>query len=251
MPAALDAHARRVRQLRHHVAQAHRALGEVREHVGEGERRSQALERREFRDQAVQQPVEQLALARERAVAAAEHLVLELLELGRDEPLGVLDRLAALVVERRALRLAARQLDVVAVHAVVGDLELGNAGAAPLAFLEVEQVRVRAGRDRAQLVERRVVARGDDAALAQERRRRRDDRAPQEILEAGLRSEVRGRGLPAAARRGRRAPPAVRGSAASASRNAARSRGRAERSATRASTRSTSPMPRRISCRPS
>ena len=190
VPAALDAKTRLVGKLRLHVTQADCALGEVREHVGERERRGHALQRPEFRDQAVEEAFEQFPLARERAVAAAEHLVLELLELGRDVALGVLDGLPPLVVERGALGLAPRQLDVVAVHAVVGDLELRDARPAALALLELEQVPVGAGRDRAQFVERRIKARGDDAAFAQERRRRADDRATQEVVEFRLRRKV-------------------------------------------------------------
>ncbi len=176
------------------VAQAHGALGEVREHVRERERRGQALERCELRGQRVKQAVKELAFTREGAVAAAKHLVFELLELGRDVALGVLDGLAPLPVERRALRKAARQLDVVAVHAVVGDLELCQPGAAPLAILELEQVRIGAGRDRAQLVERRVVARSDDAAFAQQRGRRRDQGTRQKRVQLVPRHEIARRG---------------------------------------------------------
>ena len=47
-----------------------------------------------------------LALARQRLLARAQHLVLEALELGRDEALGVLHRLPADVVLRHALGIA-------------------------------------------------------------------------------------------------------------------------------------------------
>ncbi|MEX0734368.1 MAG: hypothetical protein WD944_04860 [Steroidobacteraceae bacterium] len=60
--------------------------------------------------------------------------------------------------------------------AVVAQFQLRNPAAAALPFLEFEQVLIRAGRDRAQFVEGRIETRGDDAAIAQERRRRGDNR---------------------------------------------------------------------------
>src|SRR5688572_5648090 len=113
MPAALDSKARLVGKDGLHVAQAHGALREVREHVGLRERCCHALERSELVRQAIEQAVENLPLACKRAIAAAEDLVLELLEFRRNVTLRVLDGLASHIVDRRALRLASRQLDVV------------------------------------------------------------------------------------------------------------------------------------------
>ena len=48
----------------------------------------------------------ELALARQRLLARAQHLVFEALELGRDEALGDLHRLPADVVLRHAVGLA-------------------------------------------------------------------------------------------------------------------------------------------------
>ena len=96
--------------------------------------RAQAVERRPARSAVAcsarepvgelrQQLLVQLALARQRLLARAQHLVLEALELGRDEALGVLQRLAADVVLRHVVGLRARDLDVEAVHAVVAELQ--------------------------------------------------------------------------------------------------------------------------------
>ena len=56
-------------------------------------------------------------------LARAQHLVLEALELRRDEALGGLHRLPAQVVGRHALGLRARDLDEEALHAVVAELQ--------------------------------------------------------------------------------------------------------------------------------
>ena len=190
MPAALDPKTRLVGKIGLHVAQAHCALSKVCKHVGLRECRGHALERCELASQAIEQGFENLPLARKRAVTAAKHLVFELLELRRDVSLRVLDGLASHVVDRRALRLASRQFDVVALDAVVPDLELAESSAAPLALLELEQVIVSTGRDRAQLVERGVVSGCDDTTLAQEGRRRRNDRALKQVMQLRARREI-------------------------------------------------------------
>src|SRR5439155_27031130 len=112
---------------------------------------------------------EELLLERERALARRERLVLEGLELGRDVALGILHRLAALVLERNLVELPLRHLDVEAVHAVEFDPEVGDSGAAALALLHLEQEGAAIALDRAQLVEPRMMAVADDAAFAQHR----------------------------------------------------------------------------------
>ena len=101
---------------------------------------------------------------------AAQRLVLEGLQLGRDEALGVLQRLAALVVGRHLVDLAGRDLDVEAVHPVELHPQVGDAGAGALARLQVEQEGVAVLADGAQLVEVGVEAGGDHAAVAQQHR---------------------------------------------------------------------------------
>ncbi len=82
--------------------------------------------------------VEQL-LARERAILRRERAVLERLQLRRDVALRVLERLPAPVVVGNLLRVGVGDLDVEAVHAVVLDLEIGDAGARALARLQRHQ----------------------------------------------------------------------------------------------------------------
>src|SRR5262249_32645204 len=81
-------------------------LGQRRERVEPGERGGSPLKRRESVDEPRQYLLVQLALARERLVARAEHPVLEALELGGDEALGGAHRLAADVVLRYPLGVA-------------------------------------------------------------------------------------------------------------------------------------------------
>jgi hypothetical protein len=67
--------------------------------------------------QAVQQLLEQPFFPRQRPLLGAQRLVLEGLQLGRDEALGVLQRLAAAVVVGHLVELPLRDLDVEAMHA--------------------------------------------------------------------------------------------------------------------------------------
>ena len=77
------------------------------------------LQRRQLRDQFAKHVLVELALARERLVARAEHFILEAFELRRDEALCGFHRLPAQVVGRHALGMRARDLDEESLHAVV------------------------------------------------------------------------------------------------------------------------------------
>ena len=170
-----------------------------------------------------------------------QRLVLERLQLGRDEALGVLHRLAAPVVGRHLRRLALRDLDEEAVHAVVLDAQVRDAGARALARLELEQERVAVAADRAQLVELGVDGR------RRSRRRRAAARPARRRSRASKRRDLgRAARAPRASmsssteRFGRQAPARTSGSASSVARSPASSRGRTWRSAMRAAMRSTS-----------
>jgi hypothetical protein len=92
-------------------------------------------------------------LAGQRALLRAQGLVFKGLELGRDEALGVLQRLAAAVVVGHLVELALRDLDVEAVHLVELHPQVGNAGARAFAGFQVEQEAVAVGLDGAQFVQ--------------------------------------------------------------------------------------------------
>ena len=124
------------------------------------------LQRRDVRRQSFDQRVEQALLARQCAFPRGERAVLEGLQFRGDVALGVLQRLAPPVVIGHLRRLAVRDLDVKAVHAVVLDPKVGDAGARALALLEVDQELACVVAQGPQLVEFGIVSSRDDIAVA-------------------------------------------------------------------------------------
>ena len=104
-------------------------------------------------------------LERQGAVAGGQGLVLERLQLRRDVTLGVLQRLPAAVVVRHFARVRVRHFEVVAVHLVVGDAQVGNSRALALADLQRHQKVPGVGLQLAQLIEVGAVSVGDHAAV--------------------------------------------------------------------------------------
>ena len=146
------------------------AFREVGEHVERGQRRRGVLQHGNRGRQVVQQPLEQPLLARERALLRGQRLVLERLQFRRDVALGVLQRLPAAVVVGNLLDVRVGDFDVEAVHAVVLDLEIGDAGAFALARLQRHEELAAVRVDRAQLVQFGVESGRDHAAVADQRR---------------------------------------------------------------------------------
>jgi hypothetical protein len=169
--AAFDLDARLAHELRPAPVRALGALGQRRQRVERRQGTRHRRERLDLRGERIEQGLVEELLARQRALAGRERLVLEGLELGRDEALGVLHRLPASVIGRHLARLALRDLDEEAVHPVELDAQVRDAAALPLARLELEQEGVAAAADGAQLVELGVVAGGDHAAVPQQGRR--------------------------------------------------------------------------------
>src|SRR5204862_5742731 len=122
---------------------------------------------RNRRGEIAQQRVVQGLLPGERTFLRGQGLVFECLQLRSDVALGVLERLPAPVVVRYALDMRVCDFDVEAVHAVVLDLEVRDAGAGALACFELYQERTAVLLDRAQFVQLSVVSARDDVALAQ------------------------------------------------------------------------------------
>ncbi|MNC34562.1 hypothetical protein D3C75_829990 [compost metagenome] len=125
MAALGDAQTGLVDECRAIEIQIQRALGQVAQHVEFGQCSGGVLQRRQGIDQGVDQGVVQQLFPCQCAALRRQRLVLECLELGGDEALGPLERLAADIVGRRLLGLDPWQLDVVAVDAVVANLEIG------------------------------------------------------------------------------------------------------------------------------
>src|SRR5205823_14251402 len=108
---------------------------------------------------------EQLGLASEQRLLRGEHLLLELGELRRDVALAARDRLLADVVPRHLREVRLRDLDVVTEHAVVANLEAGDAAVLLLAGLDREDLVLAAIDEPAARIDLGVVAGADRAAL--------------------------------------------------------------------------------------
>ena len=115
------------------------SFGERGEHVERRQRARRGLDARRLGGDLPAQPLEDLELALEDALVGAEHLLLVLLERRRDEALATGDRLLAVVVGRHRVEVRLRDLDVVAEHAVVADLERADAGARALALFHARR----------------------------------------------------------------------------------------------------------------
>ena len=112
----------------------------------------------------------------QRSLLRAENLVLVFLQLGRDEPLRVHQRLLANVVGRRIGQVGLGDFDVVAENLVVPDLQRFDAGAFLFARLEIGQPLAAFCRRRLQLVQLGMVTLADHPAVLHGNRRLIDNR---------------------------------------------------------------------------
>ena len=182
MPTATNPQPRLVTQFRPAVVERPGALRQIRQHVQFGKRGGQFAQRRETRAECHQQLVIQLLLAGQSTVLRRQHLAFEVLQLRRDIALRAFQCLAALVVVRCLGRLPARQLYVVAVHTVVANLQRRQARPRPFPRLQVSEIAVRVLADIPQLVEYRIEAGCQYAAVADELRRQFNQCAHQQVV---------------------------------------------------------------------
>ncbi len=169
MAAAHDADAAALDQLRRLPVQRVGALGQIGEHIEFGYRGSGlacSAVRRSIEE--VEQRFVQRAFAHQRALACRQHLVLERLQFLGDVSFGTFQRLPPCIVRRRLVGLALADLDVVAVHAVVADLQRRDAGGGLFARFEIDQELIGVGRQRAQFIQLGIEAGADHAAVAQQ-----------------------------------------------------------------------------------
>ena len=136
-----------------------------------------------------------MILERRDLLLRSEDLRLEVLQLLGDEALRIREGLLADVALGYLVAPAVAHLDVVAEDLVVADLECLDPRARALTFLHLLQERFAVARNGVQFVERRVIARADDAALAYGQPRLIDNRTLQRIaqLVEGLNCRVRTR----------------------------------------------------------
>ena len=148
-----------------HVAVAHRGLGERQQRVERRERGGGPEHLRGMRRDLAADLLVDGGLQLLQPVARAEHPVLVLLQLLRVEPLRVDERLAADVVLRHAAAMGVGDLQIVAEHLVVADLQVGDAGALALLPLQPRDVGARVLRGHPHLVHLLGVPLADDSPL--------------------------------------------------------------------------------------
>ena len=155
----------------------------------------------------------EFAFKRLAALVGVENLRFELLQLRRREPLGVHERLLALVIGGNERKVRLRDLEVIAENVVEAHFERGDAGARALAGFDPGDQLLRRTAERAQLVERGVKALANQIAFAERRGRGRMDGGfeqageVRELVEAGSEfREPRGFEVPGLNAKGRQAP---------------------------------------------
>ena len=158
-------------QLGRDQAQCVGAVGERGQHIEGGDRFARGPQRRAGPVQAGQQVVVEFPFPAQRARLARQRLVLELFQRRRDVAFRILQCLPADVLGGDVRRRRAVGLDVVAMHAVVADLERRDPGAFALADFQLGKETAGVLREIAQAVELPIESARDDAAFAQRRRR--------------------------------------------------------------------------------
>ncbi len=126
-----------------------------------------------------------------------QHLLLEFLQLRRNEALGVLQGLAANVITGDIFRLQAADLDVVAVHAVIADLEGGETGTRLFLGFQFRQEVAGVGAQLPQFIEFTIEAVGDDTAFADNHGGIVEDGPREQPGEFGIGLDIFGKGLQA------------------------------------------------------
>ena len=195
MPTLRDLDARMRDEARRVPVQRVGAFGQRAQRIERRDRARQPAQRRDVRLQRIEQLLVQPLFARQRPVLRRQRLVLECLQLGRDEALGVLQRLPATVVVGHFPQGALRHLYIEAVHAVELHPQVRNARALALGDLQFQQEFVAVLADRAQFVQFGIVAGRNDAAIAHQCGRLRLDRDRQQIGAARRRHEMVGDAL--------------------------------------------------------
>ena len=192
---------------------------------------------------------EELVFELARAFLCAEDFRLHLLQLGRDEALGVGQGLLARVVGGDGGEIGGADLDVVAEDLVVADLERLDAGAFLLAALESGEPFLALDRGGAKFLQRGMVSGADEAAFLEQDGRVVGQRARVEIGQIGQRRDFLAEFAQGRRRDDSRVPRATPGSCSSETRRAMRSRALPLPWTSRATSRSTSRTWRRRSCR--
>ncbi len=167
--AAFDFDAGLGHELRRAPVQRERAFGQRAQHIQRGKGLRQPGELGDVGLKLVKHLLVQPFFAGQGALVGRQGLVFKGFQLGRDEALGVFQRLAAAVIFGHLVEVAAGHFNIEAVHLVELHAQIRNAGARLLARFQVEQEGVAIGLDGAQLVQFGIEAAGDHAAVAHQR----------------------------------------------------------------------------------
>ncbi len=170
MATLFDADAGRVDQFRAVPVQALGPFGQTGQGIQFGERVRNRAQARGATLELGDQAVEQGAFAGHGLLAGGEDLVLEALEFLGGVALGVFQGLAAHEATRQLRRARARDLDVIAVYTVIGDLQRGDTRGLALARLDLAQERVGIVLQCPQTIQLGIEAGADHAAVSNAQR---------------------------------------------------------------------------------
>ncbi len=171
-----DGHLVAVVHLRLDVVVDGRAFRERRQDVERAQRARRRLDPGRFGGDGRAQGVEDLQLALDDALVGSQNLLLVLLQRGSDEALAAGDRLLPVIVGRHRVEVRFRHLDVIPEHAVVPDLQGGDARPRALPLFHGRDELLAGSADRLELVEPRVHAVAREPPFARQRRRLVDQR---------------------------------------------------------------------------
>ena len=169
MPATDNIQRHPLTDLGTHIPLARGNLGERTKHIQPRECRRHTLETPNLRPRHSAQRLEQLPLEGLNTLGSVQYLLLELLERRRDIPLRAGQRLTTLIIRRNQMRVRVRDLNEIAEHAIVADLERCNSCALTLRRLHRGNGILPTGCNRAQFVQVGVDASGDSLAFANTR----------------------------------------------------------------------------------
>ena len=132
-----------------------------------GNQRAVCLKSARAVDQYFANPVEQLVFEHDETVFCAEDLLFHLLELRRNVPLGIRQRLLALILIRHLRQIGLCDLNIVPEHAVVTHAEGFDLRALALCRFEVFQPSLRIIGDVSELIHLGAITRANESAVFQ------------------------------------------------------------------------------------
>ena len=193
MAAAFDLEAGLVGQVRQAPAAFRGAGGVARGNVDPGDRVGGRGDARGGGDGEAGQLLEMGGLGGERVGAGLDHSARLGMEVGRIEADHAGQRLAmgeARIRRHQPVGVPGADLDMIAEHRIVADLERRNAGCLAVARLQRGDCAAAVAAGRPQRVERSIISLGDIAALGSIERRRVDQRGAKPVGQRGMAAKI-------------------------------------------------------------